>query len=59
MAFFRQFVAPVLIVLVFLVALLAVGARIFLPQDMADPAPVADLDREEGQTPTDQAPSLN
>ncbi|KGF73966.1 hypothetical protein DO97_06460 [Neosynechococcus sphagnicola sy1] len=40
MAIFRQFIAPVLIVMVFLVALLAVSARIFLPTDMAAPAPV-------------------
>jgi hypothetical protein len=40
MAIFRQYIAPFLIVLVFLVALVAVGARIFLPTDMAAPAPV-------------------
>ncbi|QZZ18618.1 hypothetical protein J5X98_14090 [Leptothermofonsia sichuanensis E412] len=40
MAFFRQYVAPFLIVLVFLVALVAVSSRIFLPSDMAAPAPV-------------------
>lgn len=40
MAFFRQYVAPFLIVLVFLVALLATSSRIFLPSDMAAPAPV-------------------
>ncbi|WP_181256611.1 hypothetical protein [Merismopedia glauca] len=40
MGIFRQYIAPLLIVLVFLVALLAVSARIFLPSDMAAPAPV-------------------
>jgi hypothetical protein len=39
MGIFRQYIAPLLIVLVFLVALLAVSARIFLPSDMAAPAP--------------------
>ncbi|WP_110985617.1 hypothetical protein [Acaryochloris thomasi] len=40
MAFFRQYIAPLFIVVIFLVALLAVSARIFLPTDMAQPAPV-------------------
>ncbi|HEY9906851.1 MAG TPA: hypothetical protein V6D18_04505 [Thermosynechococcaceae cyanobacterium] len=40
MAFFRQYIAPLLIVLVFLVALAAVSSRIFLPTDMAAPAPI-------------------
>jgi hypothetical protein len=40
MKFFRQNIAPFLIVLVFLVALVAVSARIFLPGDMVAPAPV-------------------
>lgn len=40
MAIFRQYVAPLLIVLVFLVALLAVSSRIFLVDDMAAPAPI-------------------
>jgi hypothetical protein len=43
MTFFRQYIAPFLIVLVFLVALLATSARIFLPSDMAAPAPTEDL----------------
>lgn len=41
MNFFRQYIAPLLIVLVFLIALAATSARIFLPSDMAAPAPVA------------------
>lgn len=43
MAFLRQVLAPFLILLVFLVALLAVSARIFLPNDMAAPAPTSDV----------------
>lgn len=42
MAFFRQFIAPLFIVIIFAIALLAVSARIFLPSDMAAPAPVAE-----------------
>jgi hypothetical protein len=44
MAFLKQVIAPLLIVLVFLVALAAVSARIFLPDDMAAPAPIEDPD---------------
>jgi hypothetical protein len=44
MAIFRQYIAPFLIVLVFLVALLAVSARIFLPSDMAMPAPIEEVE---------------
>ncbi len=40
MAIFRQYIAPLLAVLVFLFALVAVSARIFLPSDMAAPAPI-------------------
>lgn len=46
MAIFRQYIAPLLIVLVFLVALVAVGARIFLPSDMAAPAPIEEVDQK-------------
>lgn len=55
MAFFRQVVAPFLIVLVFLVALLAVSSRIFLPSDMAAPAPIEDVDSASVQSPTGNA----
>lgn len=41
MNFFRQYIAPFLVVMIFLLALVAVSARIFLPSDMAAPAPVA------------------
>lgn len=43
MAFFRQYIAPMLIVLIFLVALVAVSARAFLSSDLAAPAPIEDL----------------
>ncbi|RZM79307.1 hypothetical protein [Leptolyngbya iicbica] len=40
MSFFRAYIAPLLIVLTFLIAMLAVSARIFLPGDMLAPAPI-------------------
>jgi hypothetical protein len=43
MSFFRQNIAPLLIFLVFFIALVAVSARIFLPADLAAPAPMAGL----------------
>lgn len=43
MAIFRQYVAPLIVVLVFLVALLAVSVRIFIPEDMAAPAPTEEV----------------
>jgi len=43
MTIFRQYIAPFLVVLVFLVALVAVSARIFLPTDMAAPAPIEEV----------------
>lgn len=44
MAFFRSYVAPFLIVVVFLIALVAVSARIVLPSDMMAPAPIEEMD---------------
>ncbi len=41
MSFFRQYVAPLVVVLIFLFALFAVSIRIFLPSDMAAPAPIS------------------
>jgi hypothetical protein len=38
--FFRQNIAPLMIVMVFLFALVAMSARIFLPTDMSGPAPL-------------------
>lgn len=52
MAIFRQYIAPLLIVLVFLVALLAVSSRIFLADDMAAPAPVEEVAPRKAQMST-------
>jgi hypothetical protein len=43
MTFIRQNIGPLFIVLIFLVALIAVSARIFLPTDMSGPAPLTGL----------------
>ena len=50
MTFFRQYIAPLIVVLVFVFALVAVSARIFLPSDMAAPAPI-----EEANPTSDKA----
>jgi len=55
MTLFRQYIAPFLIVLVFLVALLAVSSRIFLPNDMAAPAPIEEVDAVIWDSPTANA----
>ncbi|MDX2241250.1 MAG: hypothetical protein NW224_11245 [Leptolyngbyaceae cyanobacterium bins.302] len=52
MAIFRQYIAPLLIVLVFLVALLAVSSRIFLVDDMAAPAPIEEITPHNAQMST-------
>jgi len=44
MSFFRQYIAPFIVVLIFFVALFAVSIRIFLPQDMAAPAPISQVE---------------
>jgi len=49
MAIFRQYVAPFLILLVFLVALVAASSRIFLPADMAAPAPIEQVNTSSGE----------
>ncbi len=41
MSFFRQYLAPFVVLLIFLFALFAVSIRIFLPSDMAAPAPIS------------------
>ena len=41
MNIFRQYVAPFIVVIIFLIALFAVSIRIFLPSDMAAPAPIS------------------
>ena len=43
MSFFRQNIAPFLVLLVFLFALFVVSIRIFLPEDMAAPAPISTI----------------
>ncbi len=48
MVIFRQYVAPFLVVLVFFIALVAVSARIFLPTDMAAPAPIEQVNPQPG-----------
>ncbi|MBE9200242.1 MULTISPECIES: hypothetical protein [unclassified Nodularia (in: cyanobacteria)] len=40
MTIIRQYIAPLVAVLIFSLALVAVSARIFLPSDMAAPAPI-------------------
>ncbi|MGF2038312.1 MAG: hypothetical protein RMZ43_023850 [Nostoc sp. CmiVER01] len=57
MAIFRQYIAPLLAVLVFLFALVAVSARIFLPSDMAAPAPIEQVGVSYQATPTDFPPA--
>ena len=46
MSFFRQYIAPLAVVIIFLIALFAVSIRIFLPSDMAAPAPVSTIQNE-------------
>ena len=61
MAIFREHIFPFLVMLVFLVALVAVSARIFLPTDMAAPAPVEEVNPQPKQAqalPTEKAPEL-
>lgn len=55
MAIFRQYIAPFLAILVFMFALVAVSARIFLPSDMAAPAPIEEVSYQ--PTPTDLFPN--
>ena len=54
MSIFRQYIAPFLILLVFLVALLAVSARAFLPSDMAAPAPIEEVESASKQAPSSE-----
>jgi|GEM_PF-635122 hypothetical protein len=53
MPFFRQYIAPLIVVLLFGLALVATSARIFLPNEMAAPAPI------EGTKPVSQQVSLS
>ncbi|MBN3897762.1 MAG: hypothetical protein HWQ41_21585 [Nostoc sp. NOS(2021)] len=59
MAIFRQYIAPLLAVLVFLFALVAVSARIFLPSDMAAPAPIEEVQVSYQPTPADLPPAAH
>lgn len=43
MQIIRQYISPLLALLIFLVALVAVSARIFLPSDLAAPAPIEEV----------------
>lgn len=60
MAFLRQYVAPLVVVLIFLVALVAVSARIFIPADMAGPAPIepSEAANLQSQVPFAPAPTV-
>jgi hypothetical protein len=58
MTFFRQYIAPLLVVLVFLFALVAVSARIFLPSDMAAPAPIEEVNPQPGNAQIDSAGTI-
>lgn len=55
MAIFRQYIAPLIVVLVFLVALLAVSVRIFIPEDMAAPAPTEEVGQQTALSETQVA----
>ncbi len=50
MTIIRQYIAPLIAILVFFAALVAVSARIFLPADMAAPAPMAEVSPEKQAT---------
>ncbi|MDJ0519380.1 MAG: hypothetical protein QNJ74_25015 [Trichodesmium sp. MO_231.B1] len=43
MQIFRQYIAPLIVVIIFLIAMVAVSARIFLPGDLAAPAPTEEF----------------
>ncbi|MEH2139739.1 hypothetical protein [Nostoc sp.] len=59
MAIFRQYIAPLLVVLVFVFALVAVSARIFLPSDMAAPAPIEEVGVSSQTTPANLQPAAH
>ena len=44
MSFFRQYIAPFIVLMIFFLALFAVSIRIFLPSDMAAPAPISQVE---------------
>ena len=41
MDFVRQYIVPLVVFILFAIALVAVSARIFLPSDLAAPAPIS------------------
>lgn len=55
MQIFRSYIAPFLIILVFFIAMIAVSARIFLPNDMLAPAPIEDVEQS---LPSDSSAQL-
>lgn len=55
MQIFRSYIAPFLIILVFFIAMIAVSARIFLPNDMMAPAPIEDVEQ---RIPSDSSAQL-
>ena len=55
MPFFRQYIAPLIVVLLFGLALVATSARIFLSNEMAAPAPIEEM---KPATPATQQVSL-
>ena len=57
MAILRQYIAPLIAVLIFSLALVAVSARIFLPSDMAAPAPIEE-DAEVGRVENNEISTL-
>lgn len=59
MAFFREYISPLIILLIFLVSLVAVSARIFLPSDMVAPAPMEEVDAASILTPDPVSTALN
>ncbi|WP_341732975.1 hypothetical protein [Microcoleus sp. EPA2] len=54
MTIIRQYIAPLIAVLVFFAALVAVSARIFLPADMAAPAPIEEVSQQKQATSVHQ-----
>lgn len=48
MSFLREYVVPFVVILIFLIALFAVSIRIFLPSDMAAPAPISQTELHRG-----------
>lgn len=58
MAIFRQYIAPLLVVLVFLIALVAVSARIFIPADMAAPAPTEEINPQSDNAQVNSAETI-